>query len=276
MIEANDLDKWVREAIGNVDPGSREVLATLMRRFIVCDLLLAVLADVPSFGWSEWQELERSATKEKNRDRRAELEGTRDQIAAERAGHAANVRDAMRIHRDLLRVVQSEHGGGGRLRSQSPARHRRRGWFRRPPATALDALEECPIVGVECVEAVRTVFMEARDDLQMDLNSALRDLLPVTHRLRQRAVVEALDPELYTQDGALRETARRILRALDTPAKAWKNVETRAELSLDEVKRYSQVLQRAKLVARDPTLGWVRTDAGTKALGSTSKPVGPP
>ena len=54
--------------------------------------------------------------------------------------------------------------------------------------------------------------------------------------------------------------------ALTDRASAWKNVATKSGLSLDEVKKWSKVLQSQELVKKDGNRGFVRTEAGERAL----------
>jgi hypothetical protein len=250
MLDPKQLDEWIRGIIGDIDAGARETLATFMRRFVICDAGLALLGEVTPFGWSEWTSLEASISNERDPNRKADLVSRRDGIAVERTSFVAPLRDLLAPYRDLLFVIQHEHGGGGVLGDDSPARHFRRPILRRARLTALDAVERCPVLGVECVEAARTVLIRARDDLLLKLDLAGHRFLPETHALRQRARVERLDPELFTKDGRLRETARRILAALDEPLGQHKHVVTVTKLSLDEVKRFCARLKRGGLIVK--------------------------
>jgi hypothetical protein len=276
MLEPDKLEEWVQGVVRESGPAGREVVSTFVRRFAVCEALLEALAKVPPYGWTDWGR------------RRFLCDGktgkriTEEQLIAgtmRRSSETDPVAWAFIYYRDLLFSIQDIHGRGGRLRKTSPARHERPGSRGRRPTTALDAVDTCPIVGIECVEAGRALLIEARADILSKYEDAL-DSLPKESALRAPTMHGSRHGRLKTKNGELPITARKILSALEKPADGWKNVARIAELSLDEVKHWSADLQSNGLIER-VVVGRpiARTAAGASALnrknesGPTERPT---
>jgi hypothetical protein len=98
-MSPQELDDWLREVMHDLPIGSRESIATHMRRFIVCEALLCLLADVPAYGWSAWLELERSISGAKDRAQKRQLREEQVRIRAERERIGAPIREFVRRHR---------------------------------------------------------------------------------------------------------------------------------------------------------------------------------
>jgi hypothetical protein len=141
----------------------------------------------------------------------------------------------------------------------------KRGLFDRKRLTAISALERCPVLGLECVEAARTMLSAVRVEVLIDANAAFEREVPRDHRLRQKQIgPQTLHPDLFTQDGAVRETVRKLLKALDQSAPKQQVVADRSGLTLEVVKGWWKTLQIHGLIARNDARDWVRTPEGDR------------
>lgn len=266
----DDIAEKAREIFADLDSGTRESLTTYFRRAVYADQLLNLLGDVTPYGWSRWTALVAAQNRERDPTRTKELAEQRKQVAAAREAQGRPVWEFIREHRELLRTVEHEHHiGSGEIEDDSPAAHHPKRWFRSRELTALRALENCPILGTECIEAARSVFIEARAAIYQKLNEIMLQHVPESHPLRRSSAAPAqqLTADVVTKrDGAVRETVRKILAALDKPVRKLGTIALRAGLTENEVKKRSKSLQDNKLIERDGEGMWHRTAKGDNAL----------
>lgn len=267
------LEEWIQGTLHDLPVAARESIASFLRRQVVCDALLARLVGVPPYGWAEWVALDRSIREEQRRDRRDQLHAERSRVQAQRALIAAPVRDFITLHTALLKVIESEHPAAAAVRGDQPANHIlqiwRRGIFDFRTLTALRAVNLCPVIGVECVEAARAFLLRVRTLAERGAAETLERYVPDGDRPRAPASTPEPSPgEIMNLDGSLKETVRKILVALRTPASKHQVVADRAVLSLDEVKRWSTTLKAHHLVTHDKQRNWCLTPKGEELLRS--------